>query len=300
MLNRITRRISSAIVNRNSLIFNLWYDKMAQPVVSHAATDPEIDLIVGEIRKNGVAVMKNVFPAEFVEEVKAELEKGIAGSDAAFQNAPPDLLRVDRPEEGIIFSQNFKDCGRQMIDWIDLATMPAPIRKFASEPRFMEIVRRYWHVDPSTIHVGGVRLTPCPTDDAWHIDSICDQMKVMLCVSEVTSDNGPMIYKLKTHDHPRVLHDWYFNAYRYGKSDAYGKKSAENRKGSDYAGLGNIQAESICLAGKPGDCFVFDTRGVHMASACKQGTRWVAIAGYALETRRNRALVSLKKPGNAF
>jgi hypothetical protein len=107
----------------------------------------------------------------------------------------------------------------------------------------------------------------------------------MLLPSDVGPEQGPMRYKLGTHQKPSPRVDHFF--YQYF------------RKGIDfcYVSLGVVQkapGEEKLVLGRAGDCIFFDTTGPHAGSRCEAGERVALVFGVTeIPSLRNRVISAL-------
>ena len=172
-----------------------------------------------------------------------------------------------------------KDVRRGYPDWL---------KPIIEDPRSLAVVSKYWGVKARVYRLMFEEATPDVKlrGGEWHIDVFNDQMKVWLLVNDVGPENGPTRYKLGTHEinHPNKILIFH-NGFRHGDAWCY--------PGSIIAN--SIPGELAYVSGRAGDCYFFDTTGMHSRTPCREGKRLVMVLTYYIPTLRNRFFHLLKK-----
>jgi hypothetical protein len=296
---RVLGGAARQVLKRNERLFLWTYDRISRPPGPGRARVPrrfpegeeqQVEAIVGELRQNGMAIWRGLFAeAELLGEVRSILEAGFARWETIFGEQADSCESVTDPETHWTFVRGTKKYyegdRRTRVRYPYLHTPPA-IQRLRGDPRLREVVCRYYQLDAGEpYYILGEKLSPSPVGDSWHIDRIMDQFKVMILLSDLGPEQGPMRYKLGTHQKPPPkLDHFYYLFFRDGHDYSYlSPKLAERAQGEERLALG-----------RPGDCIFFDTTGVHAGTRCQAGERLALVFGFeSIPSLRNRVLRSM-------
>jgi ectoine hydroxylase-related dioxygenase (phytanoyl-CoA dioxygenase family) len=116
----------------------------------------------------------------------------------------------------------------------------------------------------------------------YHIDQIRHQLKVIVPLSVITTENGPTCFMLGSNRIVPSQYDYYLRKFqaKYYKDQKDPTADVQpDIYDNDLApeSIPKLEAtnEIVLVTGGPGDLVLFDTRTFHKASAIKEGTREV-------------------------
>ena len=254
------------------------------------AEEQQIEAIVSELRKNGMAIWRGLFAEPvFLREAQSTLDEDFSRWEKIFRERDDSCEEFLEEESRCRFyrgtKKNFEIDRRTRVCYCH-DHMPHPIQKMKGDARLREVVCRYYQLDAGECHyILAEKLSPSPVGDSWHIDRIKDQFKVMILLSDVGPEHGAMRYKLGTHQKPPPKVDHFFYQYfRAGIDYAYVPPPlAEQAPGEDTLALG-----------RAGDCIFFDTTGLHSGTRCQTEERVAVVLGFTdIPSLRNRVLTPL-------
>jgi hypothetical protein len=237
-----------------------------------------------------MAIWRGLFAdPDLLGEVRSTLDEGFSRWEAIFRDRDDSCESVSDEETQWTFGRgtksHFENDSRTRIMYSYEHT-PPPIRNLRDHPLLREVACRYYQLDVGKPHyIMGEKLGPSRIGDSWHVDRIMDQFKIMILLSDVGLEQGPMRYKLGTHQKPPPkLDHFYYQYFRAGPDYSYLSPKLADR----------AQGEEKLTLGRAGDCIFFDTTGVHAGTRCQAGERLALVFGFdSIPTLRNRVLRSL-------
>ncbi len=284
---------------RNERLFLWTYDRISRPPRPSRARVPfrfqeaeeqQIEAVVKELRQNGMAIWRGLFAdPNFLQEALSTLDEDLSRWESIFREGDDSCEQVSDEGTQCVFYRGPKkkyEYDRRTRVYYQSPRNHTSIQKMRDDPRLREVVCRYYQlgVEPYQT-VLGEKLSPSPIGDSWHIDRIKDQLKIMILLSDVGPEHGPMRYKLGTHQKPPPKVDHFFYQYfRAGTDYAYvSPPLAELAQGEDKLALGSA-----------GDCVFFDTTGLHSGTRCQAGERLALVVTFGdIPSLRNRVLTPL-------
>jgi hypothetical protein len=225
---------------------------------------------VDALRRDGVAVVPNLLPAEVV-----------AGMRAAI---PERAQFLESPE------------GDRSLMYSDAHLIPA-LRPFFEHPLIASVVRAYISREAVPLRrTIGLKVVAgdFPTFETnYHMDTWKQRMKVFFYLDAVSSDNAPMVYLRGSH---RGL--WRLwteqRISRYYRAGAAGFADG----GRDFYYLGSFwphevrqlksdyELEDLTCVGAAGTAVIFDGRGLHRATPLRAGHRLI-LTSYWIHPRHH-------------
>lgn len=247
-----------------------------------------VEDIVRQLRETGFARWPGFLSAEQIASGNDEMERLEAKWHEHFADAC-DNANVDDAASGATYTHiNFAEYRRLRVNFLQ-----SKVRKASSAPVLVgdllaceplsEVASRYFDHDTTTNYLLAERLEPSPKADNWHIDRIVDQLKVMILLTDVTPDQGPLRYKLGTHRPRPELMSVYHRMFGNGVSDGYLETELAER----------LSGEVVFGTGKAGDALFFDTLGVHSGTMCRADFRRAYVTTFTGKTRKTRQLLKL-------
>ncbi len=238
----------------------------------------QVGQMVDGLRSTGLAVWRGLFAdPEFIAAGKAALEEFSMKCAATFDGQPADVTMLQDPESGAVFNRASETMRTRTYFYGPGDNAPPPIRRVLTDPNLQEVASRYFDRDTACQYVLAEKLQP-GTPDRWHMDRIVDQIKVMVLLTDVAMEDGPLRYKLTTHRAQKALGEIYHETYRNGVSSAYPPDPL----------VSQLPGDIVFGTGKAGDAFIFDTVGVHSGTKCESGQRLGFVANYVGETPKTQ------------
>lgn len=153
-----------------------------------------------------------------------------------------------------------------------------PLKLIATNPIIQEIGEEVYGIGTKPKGYMIEILNESKDSDSWHIDNCYDQLKAMIFLTNVTEENGPMKYKLKTHKpESNIVKTTIYDSATKGLDYGY----------PPYPIIEKMQNEEIKATGKAGDCVFFNTLGIHSGSRCIEGRRIAIIVYYRTISSKN-------------
>jgi hypothetical protein len=246
--------------------------------------------MVNELRQNGMAIWRGLFAdPDLLDQLRPSLNEGFSRWEAIFREKEDSCEDVFDEETQCMYRRGtkeyFESDSRTRV-YYQPPRDHTLIQKMRDDPRIREVACRYYQLElvPNST-VLAETLSPSPIGDSWHFDRIRDQLKVMILLSDVGPEHGPMRYKLGTHQKPPPKVDHFFyQLFRVGSDYSYVSPPIGDRApGEDRLALGRV-----------GDCIFFDTTGLHSGTRCQTGARHALVLFYdQIPSLRNRVLVPL-------
>jgi len=255
-----------------------------------AETENKINQIVSELHEKGIARWDGIYAAkETSEPAKDLLNDVFSRFDETFANLPDDATGSQDGDGSNpwYYERGTKlyvtETGRKRVRFpppqnSEQSEKVKTIEPIFRDERIVEIVSRYFGIKARYKRSMGEIIDPAREGDYWHIDSVGDQVKAMILMSDVDMDNAPVRYKVGTHrlDHEDLRH-MKFAFFKYGRGHNY----------ADPKTFRETPGEIVYGTGKVGDCLFFDTLGLHSGTRCAKGRRMVIVVTYIVDTLRN-------------
>ena len=288
-LRRAAFNASKAVLSANRPLFLRAYDGWnhapdAAPAAAESRPDSPSQRVLADLRRDGFAIWEGFFSPDDVAALAQEFEN-VLDENQTPASAWKRVVGADRDDGR---ARAFADCGSRN-------ELPRACAKLFDDERLTSVVRRYYAgVDAWCRSIMVERLSPSPNPGAWHFDKIFDQVKVMILLSDVEPEHGPIRYKLGTHrDRPSFVDLFLHESFRRGAID-----------GLDYAYppqplIERLPQKCALGCGRAGDVLLFDTLGLHTGTICQRGERRVIVAAYNARTPRNDRLYRLLFPDRA-
>jgi hypothetical protein len=263
--------------------------RQRQPGACPGVADEQIDKVVTDLRKDGIAVWPGLLTdSAILNPLRALMNELAAEWNQVFATQPPDARRVvDAGDSRVYLRSGTIQNGRTRVSFQgqQLERAPAPIQAVARDPRLAEVCSRYFDIDATCSYVLAEKLEPSEEGDWWHIDRITDQVKVMVLLNDVGMNQGPLQFKAGTHLGTPELGPVYHQVFACGVDYAYPPGPLVQQ----------LAAATHLGTGRAGDCIFFDTLGVHSGTRCLSGERLALVGTYFGDTCRSRTLQRLRK-----
>ena len=256
-----------------------------RPRTLDTTREPKIVDAVEQLRNRGIAVIRGWLDEETIEAGRRQM--------LDIENRWQELFgdRCDEEVNDIEDDQirarfnygNYSISGRRRAIFLAKNKSVAPpfIRGIYENPELKEIASRYFDSDTESGYVLAERLEPSAEPDKWHLDRITDQLKVMILLTDVDMDQGPLRYKMNTHRAPAGMDEMYYRVFQKGVSEGNPSESQ----------VASMPGEIMYGTGKAGDCFVFDTVGIHSGTICNAGFRQAYVSTFYGQTRKTNMLL---------
>lgn len=161
------------------------------------------------------------------------------------------------------------------------------LSRVAGDETIAAVLESYLGTRPVQVAVLAERLVPSVEGDDWHIDCYDDQVKAMILLDDVGMEQGPMRYKLGSHRCTTpAKRELLFELFRKGDDWAYPSPRVVTA----------MPGEIAYCTGKAGDCYFFDTLGIHSGTRCLSGERLALVVYPVVWTMRAQALSVLTSP----
>jgi len=263
--------------------------------------DDEIRHIVPTLRKQGVFLAKNYFPNDFLGQAREYFENELRDFDindtGRFDIEVKDEIHsaqtiktkvlTDRKTKSVFTGfDSYELHGRRRIRHYDYAHLPPIIEQIYSHKKLIALVSTYYQYPVYVKEVVFERLTPGLSHEPWHFDRTRDQFKVMIPLTTVGLDNGPMTYIPGSHQFTNALAESYSGSFTVNGEQPY---LVSKR-------LADLPRDRVVCTGQPGDAIFFDTLGVHTGSRCQVNHRDVIVVCFEVRSPKNRlfTLMGLK------
>ncbi|MCB0323727.1 MAG: phytanoyl-CoA dioxygenase family protein [Bdellovibrionales bacterium] len=235
---------------------------------------------------DGLVLLDRIIPKSETTAMRSAL----LGALEAETSSESDSIYHSDESQGTLYFRS-KD-GRRRVFWNDYRKAPECIRTFWMHPDLLSLVSHYVGVRAVPSKILGEWATAAGDtfgewpDNTWHIDTICDQVKVMLLLQDTSERNGPMKFLRGSHRVDAMIRNVVVETFRSGYSKAY--------PGDSW--VDGLEQMPVHCVGTEGTCVVFDTLCLHSASRCEEGERMALVAYFdTLPTRKNRALYRISK-----
>jgi hypothetical protein len=150
--------------------------------------------------------------------------------------------------------------------------LPRVMREYHHLPITHRIVQNYYGMtaSPSRPYTMAEVLVPGRYLQPWHIDCLRPGVKAMLYLNDVTAAQAPFRYIVGSHRPTSAIHRQIYWVGRSGLQEAY-YDEAENQVLDSLATVFTAPANTLLL---------FDNRGQHAGSICREGMRIVLVNGF--------------------
>ncbi|MCB9409884.1 phytanoyl-CoA dioxygenase family protein [Mycolicibacterium sp.] len=222
-----------------------------------ARADPEFDEVktwIDTIRDNGICVVPNFYSPSICEELRRAV-----------------LDTAERYPDAVHAASNGAD---RRIFGAERAT--AGINAFAEEPRLLNTARVVLGADAANALTLAATISYMDgnlgSGEGWHRDSFFNQFKAIVYLTDVTEENGPFEYIIRSH----LLRQKLSDSRRYG--------IPLHTRLDDSAVRNVIAAEPDrhrILTAPMGTLILADTTGIHRGMPLKRGQRF-ALTNYYL------------------
>jgi hypothetical protein len=291
-------RIEGSILAHNQRLFLSTYNRLSVRSSSNNGRVPQrfpdgeehrLEGIVAAMRRDGCVHWPGLFADPgFLAEARDTLSEAFAIWKAEFAKVEDNREDLWYGSKGWGLRRgDFQRYGRMRVNFFNLeqAVVPPLIRRVMDDPRLAEVAVRYYGAGVKCRYVLAENLHPSEEGDTWHFDSIGDQFKVMILLSDVGPENGPMRYKLGSHQKPPPeIELFYHQTFRRGLDYGYPSLCLAEK----------VAGEIKIATGRAGDCFLFDTIGLHAGSRCQMGTRLSLVVAFEVDSRKNRILKRMR------
>ena len=254
---------------------------MPVPGIEHDA----LDVATASLRQNGVYVWRGLFAdAEWLTSAQTAMSQIVDRWEMAYGSPSSAEASIGDPErEPVLHRGNRSQNGRLRATCNSVAAAPAEFQDVMTSAALQEVISRYFDADAQCNYLLAERLTPSKRGDFWHIDRIVDQVKVMVLLTDVEAEQGPLRLKRKTHKYNEALEPIYYSVFTRGVDYAYPPGPlVEKMSGTEIFGTG-----------KAGDCIVFDTLALHSGTACQEGRRDALVGTWFGTTQKTKTLQEL-------
>jgi hypothetical protein len=253
-----------------------------QPQTVDATIEPRIVNAVEQLRDRGFVVIRGWLDSDAIETGRRQmLDIENRWHELFDDSIDKKEIEDDRIPARFEYS-NHSTSGRLRAVFLaeNQSVAPPFIRSLYENAELKEIASRYFDSDAERGYVLAERLEPSPEPDKWHFDRITDQMKVMVLLTDVDMAQGPLRYKMHTHRAPPGMDELYYRVFQHGVSEGYPSETQ----------IASMPGEIMYGTGKAGDCFLFDTVGIHSGTICSEGFRQACISAFYGPTKKTAVL----------
>lgn len=186
---------------------------------------------------------------------------------------------------GCTFLREGADTGRTRVKFLaantGTTTPLQPISSLLEDERCRALSQQYFQIAALPFYVLLEEMTMA-SPLRWHFDRIADQLKIMILLTDVSIESGPLRVRTRSHQAHQSLKSYYHDVFVHGVSKAYPAEGV----------IETLPGEDVFGCGKAGDAYIFDTRTIHSGTVCKHGRRRVAVVAISPPTARNEWLRS--------
>jgi hypothetical protein len=250
------------------------------PLVPRDDTPREAALtqVIELLRRDGMVVLKGLFnDPEALEQLRAKAQQ----IKTSGEKLDPSVSTYDETVGGQIWSRPLFTHYRA---GMNPDYLPPALNAFLAGGLFGDILTRTFgitqEVKPTLVVIDNMQPTTEYEMQWWHQDFVRDQIKAMILIDPVTSENGPMQIVPGTHrfEGQRRMID--FSMY-----------SEEGFGDIPYHYYNKAKPNTIALTGEPGDVILFNTRTFHAVGRPRSYQRQTLTAYFAdLDTPLNKFL----------
>lgn len=261
---------------------------------SLSAKDEEMaKKVVEELRVNGIACWPGLFnDPTILASAQKDAEMLINKSYATLENFPLKMGDVREPEFGHRFLRNdpLDDMGRTRVrldGWSgngDRSKWPVWMQAIYNDQRFLQVAKNRFGVPAPIKRCSIDESVPSLYPVGWHVDTVCDSVKSVILLTDCDISHGPMQYKIGSHRlNTNPIKQMYYYIFKHGDPYQYPGQSTWRQ----------APGEVMLATGKAGDCYFFDTRGLHATLPCTSGKRLVCFTAFTVQSFRNKVLDSI-------
>ena len=286
-------RTGRTLLASNQQLFIRVYDRFdarSRPQSSPVLTDASnpLNRVVQDLHRDGFARWPGLFSGEdFLKEARKQTLEALSLSTQAFESSDGRRVIRDLKRQWEFWRGIDPNDGRTrtMIPNDTKGVRPSAIQKVMEDSRLQQVVDRYYgQVNKAWCkYVLCEQLHQTPVSDVWHFDKLFDQIKVMILLSDVGPENGPIRYKLGTHRRPKQIDHFYYHTFRSGLDFAYPPKPMVDQ----------LPGEVVLGTGQAGDCLFFDTLGIHSGTPCLKDDRLILVSAFNVSTLKNNILYQM-------
>jgi hypothetical protein len=219
-----------------------------------------------QLARDGITQAPAFASADEVAELRTLVHTSADRARAAFLDAPASLRRVPDPAHRCTYTRSewHELDGRDRAELYRLEDCPPPLRRFIEDKGIIAFGDAYFGHRCQLRSVLLERYEPVRyPEHEWHFDTMGDELKLMLLLSDTDLRGGPLRYKVGSHvPHPAL---WPLYELSYRRGQAYHAPSGFL--------VNELPGELRYGVGAAGDGVWFDTRGVHSTTQLEVGQR---------------------------
>ena len=285
-------KVARDLLKNNPALFTTFYQRLIDApaparqrsrYTPQGAEIPQVERIVTELKRDGISFWRGMYADPGL---LAELQRV---SNASVDFARQALGELDNkhkdvawPEMGCV-PKLFKcnQVGRYRCSFLH-NSLPRhqALQAIAHDPRVSEIAERYSNGNVNFSYMMAEWLQPAEKGDDWHVDSLQDDFKMMILLTDVEQDHGPIRAMLGTKNNLDVMGPTLFATFANGLNYAY----------PSYSLMRNFKFDTIYGTGKAGDAIFFDVGAIHSGTACVKDHRLVLVTRHQVDNVKNRVL----------
>ncbi|MCB0318778.1 MAG: hypothetical protein KDD56_08470 [Bdellovibrionales bacterium] len=261
-------------------------ERTSSPYQGNSNENSQIERVVNDLNKNGVAFWRGLYAdPNILNELRAATSTAVNKARQVMQNAECSKAEFQIPELGCISAgSQSPTVGRYRANLFPHSPpRNQALQQVMFDPRVAEIATRYTKGNVSLSYMLCELLEPVEKGDDWHIDSLKDDFKMMVILTDVTENHGPIRCLLETKDNIDLMGPVMHSTYTHGLNYAY----------PSYPLIRGVKNEVLFGTGKAGDAIFFDVGMIHSGTACKQDHRYTLVTRYSVDNVRNRVMTHL-------
>ena len=231
-----------------------------------------------ELKENGMAKWKALASPKEVLALKDIVRSYTLAAEKYFLSQPLESRRSYVKEFNCEFTRNnawHEDDGRYRALFTEKFGFPDFIHNFIAEKKLYDFATHYFGT--------WCYLTACLLEryeyaanvqHDWHVDTIGDELKVMVLLADTPIESGPLRYQKFSHLPDSILNPFYYLIFKYGQL---------------YQGLilTQMAARPVYGTGSAGDAIVFDTAGMHSTTQIISGERYCLVFKFRAKSAKN-------------
>lgn len=281
--------------SNQKLFWDFW--DFCEEIQKEFSKNESDDIIIKELRENGICVIPKYFDNEKIILLKEEWNLSIT-------NFP--LLTEEEENNTLKNRFNFKTIskinyvsgsiydGKKRIIFTRKETLPHNFKEFLNDNlQFKNIIQSYFYTSepffPNAIMAEKLFEPKYYRNNYyWHIDNLSDQFKIMVILEDMTQNDAPFIFKNRSHKIRNYYKDRYHKMYSIN-----GITTQESNHFEESFTPKNEEIKKAVL--KAGDIVLFDCKIHHSASFAKHGGERKNIMIYynSIPTIRNKILYKI-------
>jgi hypothetical protein len=295
--NSLFKRYSADIkmlLQSNQSLF--W--KLMSYLETFNSSDANDNVDIEILNMNGIHVIKSFFDASEIEELLVDWGDSMKKvPELSSDMREKTLLNrfVFESADEISYAIGSEYDGKKRVMYNSNNSLPKSFERFLKMNSFLNTtVQKYYNLqrplEPNVIMAEHL-FTPKyhRTNEAWHIDNLSDQFKVMIVLEDMSEDDAPFTYVEKTHKIQDRYRDRYHKMYAIN-----GMTTQEHNHFEDSFVEKSLAKKGIL---KAGDIVLFNCKIHHTATFPKNGGNRKNIMLYyaTVPTVKNKFLFTIDK-----